>query len=450
MFDVVVIGGGPGGYVAAIRAAQLGLKTALAEKADLGGVCLNRGCIPTKSLLHAAAMMRNIKDAEALGIHAGQVRLDFNKVMAHKESQVKTLTGGVRYLLGKNGVTLYRGEAEILSPDTVAVDDQKISCRHIIIAVGSSPVKPGIPGMENPAVMTSDEALSLAELPKSMGIIGGGVIGIEMALIFQSFGCATSIVEMEDRIAPLMDKEISGGLEALLKKQGIRIYTGSKVEAIEKGRILCKTGADSLQLPAKKVLAAVGRASNGLKLSLDRAGIAHEKGIIKTDACLRTNIPNIYAIGDVNGKYMLAHVASAEGLRAAENIAEAGRPMDYSAVPQCIYTEPEAAAVGLTETEAAEKGYTLKVSRIPVSANGRSLTEGCTQGFIKIVAEKTGRILGVHILAPHASELITQCVSAIRFRATARELNEIIYPHPSVSELIMEAAHGISGKPIHI
>lgn len=451
MFDIIVIGGGPGGYVAAVRAAQLGLKTALAEKAELGGVCLNRGCIPTKSLLHAASVMRNIRTAGASGIKTAGVELELRKVMAHKEKQIKALTGGVQYLLNKNGVTLFRGEADILSPDTVGIDGQKIRGRHIVIAVGSSSLKPKIPGIESSDVLTSDGALALESLPESMVIIGGGAIGIEMAFAFQSFGCQTTIVEMEPRLAPLMDTDISKGLEDLLKKQGVRVLTGARVEEIKKDTVVCSAGDASVDLPAKKTLVAAGRVSNGLMLSLDRLGLAHAKGVIQTDTYLKTNIPNIFAIGDVNGNYMLAHVASAEGVRAVENIAGFARPMDYSAVPQCIYTEPEAAAVGLTEAEAAAVGYAVQTSRVPVASNGKSMIEGCTSGFAKMIAEKsTGRILGAHILAPHASELITQCTAAVRFKATSKELLEIIYPHPSVSELLSEAVRGVTGGAIHI
>jgi dihydrolipoamide dehydrogenase len=450
MFDVIVIGGGPGGYVAAIKAAQSELKTALVEKSELGGVCLNRGCIPTKSLLHAAGMLRNMKEAEALGIKVSQVEFDYAKIVAYKDSQVKTLTNGVQYLLKKNGVTVYQGEADIKNPNTVTVSGQKLVCKNIIIAVGSSPVMPRIPGIENPGVITSDEALSLKGVPKSMVIIGGGVIGIEMAFAFQSFGCSVAIVEMEAFIAPLMDTHISKGLDALLRKQGIKIYNTTKVQEIRQGSVVCNTGNATFEIPAEKVLVATGRVSNGLNLSLDRLGIAHQRGIIQTDAYLRTNIPNIFAIGDVNGKYMLAHVASAEGLRTVGNIAGNARAMDYSAIPQCIYTEPEAAAVGLTEAEAFKKGLNFKVSQVQAAANGKSLIDGCIKGFVKIIAEKqTGRILGVHMLAPHASEMLAQCTAAICYHATDRELEKIIYPHPSVSELISEAVHGLDGKPLH-
>ena len=451
MFDVIVIGGGPGGYVAAIRAAQLGLKTALAEKAELGGVCLNRGCIPTKSLLHTAGILRDIRDNDFLDFRGGSPGFDFSKAMAHKESTVSKLAGGVQYLLNKNGIKVLHGAADIVSPDSISVDGQEIHCKNIVIAVGSSPAMLKIPGSDSSDVLTSDKVLALKELPVSMAIIGGGVIGVEMAYIFQSFSCRTSVIEMEKRLLPLMDHDISRGVEELLKNRGVGVYTGSRVEEIKHGSVIVNSENIVKELSAEKVLAAVGRSSNGLGLPLDKLGIKHSKGIIHTDTCLRTNIPNIYAIGDVNGKYMLAHVASAEGIRAAENIAGPARPMDYSAVPQCIYTDPEAASVGLTVNEAIDKGYDTKISHIPASVNGRSLIEGCSNGFAKVVAEKTsGRILGVHVIAPFASELITQCTAAIRFKATSKELMEIIYPHPSVSELINEAAHGIMGSPVHL
>jgi dihydrolipoamide dehydrogenase len=450
MFDVIVIGGGPGGYVAAIKAAQSGLKTALMEKSELGGVCLNRGCIPTKSLLHAAGALRNMKEASAMGLQASDIGFDYAKIVAIKDSQVKTLTNGIQYLLNKNGVTVFSGQADIVSTNTVTVAGQKLDTRYIIIAAGSSPVKPPIPGINHTSVITSDEALALTRVPASMAIIGGGVIGIEMAFAFQSFGCSVAMIEMEPQIAPLMDADISKGLSVLLKKQGIQIYTGTKVQEIRQDSVLCSKGSENIRIPAQKVLVATGRTANGQSLSLDKLGIAHQKGIIGTDVYLRTNIPNIFAIGDVNGKYMLAHVASAEGIRAVGNITGKARPMDYSAIPQCIYTEPEAACVGLTEAEALNQRLDFKVSHVQAAANGKSLIDGCTKGFVKIIAEKkNGRLLGVHILAPHASEMLAQCTAAIRFRATAKELEEVIFPHPSVSELIAEVVHGIDGKPLH-
>jgi dihydrolipoamide dehydrogenase len=311
----------------------MGLRTALVEKSELGGVCLNRGCIPTKSLLHAAELLYRMEEAEAIGITASRAEFDYTKILASKDNQVKTLADGIRFLLKKNGVTVYRGEADIASPDTVVVNGQKLLCKYIIIAVGSSPTKPNIAGMDNPEVITSDEALCLKQVPRSMAIIGGGIIGIEIAYAFQSFGCSVSIIEIEPYIAPLMDNDISIGLSALLKKRGVKIYTSTKVQCIQQGKILCNSGGRPLEIQAEKILVAVGRTSNGFNLSLDKLGIAHKNGFILTNAYLQTSIPNIFAVGDVNGKYMLAHVASSEGLRAVSNIAGNARTMDYSAVP---------------------------------------------------------------------------------------------------------------------
>ncbi len=451
MYDIIIIGGGPGGYVAAVRAAQLKLNTALVEIGELGGVCLNRGCIPAKSLLHAAGIVKSMEESAAFGIKAGSIEIDYARVIANKDSQVKTLTGGVRHLLKKNGVAVYKGEADIVSADTVMVGGQKLQCRHIVIAAGSSPVLPPIPGIGNKNVITSNEALSLKEIPKTMAVIGGGVIGVEMAFAFRRFGCKVSIVEMEPGIVPNMDADVARGLEAILRKEGVAVHTGVKVSEIRPGSIVYQAGDRQAEIPAEKVLAATGRAPDGLSLSLDKAGIAHTKGCIHVDSYLRTSLPSVFAIGDVNGKYMLAHVASAEGIRVVEGIAGAARPMDYTAVPQCIYTEPEAAAAGLTEDQAIKQGFDIKVSRVPVTANGKSLVEGCAAGFSKIVADKkTNRILGLHILAPHASEMIAQGVSAIQYKASAQEIAQLIFPHPSVSELLLESALGIAAHPIHV
>lgn len=450
MFDVIVIGGGPGGYVAAIRAAQLGLRAALVEKDALGGVCLNRGCIPTKSLLHAAALLRSAKEAGAFGLKITDSVLDYSKVTAQKERQVRRLGDGVRHLLEKNGVTLYAGAADIESPDCVCVAGERLRCRNIIIAVGSSPAAPKIEGIALPQVIDSDKALSLKVPPKSMLIVGGGVVGVEMAYIFRSFGCAVSVVELEERLVPQMDEMLSQSLESLLKKQGVKLYKRARVKAILADRALCEGNAVPAEISAEKILVASGRHSNGLTLALDRIGITHDRGQIRTDAYLRTNIPNIFAVGDVRGQFMLAHVASAEGIRAAENIAGQARAMDYSAIPQCIYTDPEAASVGLTERQAKEIGIDYQVSTVRAPSNGKSLIEDRLEGFVKILSERiSGKVLGAHIFAPHASEMLTQCTAAVRYKASARELTELIYPHPTISEMILEAASGIGGLAIH-
>jgi dihydrolipoamide dehydrogenase len=455
MYDVIIIGGGPGGYVAAIKGAQLGLKVALIEKENLGGVCLNRGCIPTKSLLHIASVFSDIKKAGQLGISVSSPVIDFSKAVAKKDQLVKSLVGGIQWLMKNNGVEVVRGEADLVSEKEVAVNGNIMEAGNIIIAVGSSPVMPKIPGADNANVITSDDALALKELPKTMTIIGGGVIGVEMAFLFQSLGCATTIIEMAGRLVPMMDRDLSGGLAEMLKGLGVNIITDACVEYISSDSVTYRSSNSSSnsskQTQSEKVLVCVGRASNGLSLSLDKVGISHKKGIIAVDERLRTNIPGIYAIGDVNGKYMLAHVASAEGIRAIENIRGEDGIMDYGAIPQCIYTAPEAASVGLTEEEAMEKGMQIKVSKIPLAANGKALAEGCQKGFSKMIMDKTsGKLLGAHILAPHAAEIITQCTIAMDTNAKIDDLVHVIFPHPSVSELLNEAIHGLNHRPIHI
>lgn len=449
MYDIIIIGGGPGGYVAAIRGAQLGARVALIEKGKLGGVCLNLGCIPTKTLLHTAEVFVGIKESDQLGIKAGSIELDFLKMMGRKDHVVKNLVAGVEWLMKSNGIDLFRGEAELVSRQSVRVNGESIAGKNIIIAVGSTSVKLPVPGIDKAAVITSDEIFSLERLPDSMAIIGGGVIGVEMALLFHSLGCPVTVIEMMDRIVPMMDREISMALTRILERRGIRIITGAKVEAIHQTGLIYSRNETKEALKAAVILMAAGRKPGGDSLDLDKLGISHDRGVIFTDERLRTNAPNIYAVGDVNGKSMLAHVAAMEGVVAAENIMGLERVMDYYAAPQCIYTFPEVAAVGITEEEAKNQGLQFKSSRFPVKANGKSLAEGNRDGFIKLIGDTTGRILGAHILAPHATEMITQCSLAMGLKATAEDITRIMFPHPTVSEIISEAARGITGRAIH-
>lgn len=451
MYDLVVIGAGPGGYVAAIRAAQGGAKVALIEQDEVGGVCLNRGCIPTKTLLHSAGLYQSIKKAAEFGVTVSTPTVDFARMISRKEQVVKTLVGGIQWLLKKNKVQLIKGKAQLESAKEIRVNEEIIKSENLIIAVGSSPALLPIPGADDPAVITSDEALSLDRLPASLAIIGGGVIGVEMAFLFQSLGCAVTIIELMDRLVPMFDAEVSKTLTEILVKNGITVYTNARVEAIEEGVISYRYNGNLEHLAPEKILMAVGRRSNGLSLDLDKVGIKHEKGVIATDNRLRTSVPNIYAIGDVNGKYMLAHVASAEGIVAVENILGRSCEMSYEAVPQCIYTQPEVAAVGLTQEEAEKEGYRIKVSKIPLLANGKALAVGETKGFIKMIADlDTEQILGAHIIAPSATDMIAQVCQMIALKNPAGELAKVIYPHPTVSEIIAEATHGIVDRPIHI
>ncbi|MCR4432009.1 MAG: dihydrolipoyl dehydrogenase [Tepidanaerobacteraceae bacterium] len=457
-YDIAIIGGGPGGYVAAIYAGKKKAKVALIEKSELGGVCLNRGCIPTKALVHSANTANEIKQAKRFGITAREVQIDWNAIQKNKETIVNTLTRGVENLLKANGVKTYKGEAKLLDKTTIEVtyhtgQKETITAQNIIIATGSTPTIVPIPGHDLPGVITSDEALSLEELPKSMLIIGGGVIGIELGYIYNTLGTDTTIVEMLPRILPRQDEEIQKELRKILEKQGIKIYTDSKVKTIEKQNekliTTFETPEGTKRIETDKVLVATGRKPN--TQAVENLHIDMQKTGITVDEYLRTNIQNIYAIGDVTGKSMLAHVASHQGLNAVKNILGQNKKMDYIVIPSCIYTSPEAASVGLTEEEARQKYKdNIKIGRFPFIASGKALTLGERQGFVKIISDpKYDEILGVHILGPSATELIAEAALAIKLECTAEELAETIHAHPTLSEAVMEASFDVLGEPIH-
>ncbi len=459
--DIVIIGGGPGGYVAAIRAAHLGLKIILVEKDKLGGVCLNKGCIPTKTLVSTAEILHSIKRANEFGIKVEDVSLDFPKVMARKEQITRRLTSGVEQLMKANQIRVIYGEGNILEPGVVEIintEGQKeiIKTKNIIIATGSSVMKLPIPGLDAEGVITSDEALTMQKLPAQLLIIGGGVVGIEFAGIFNAFGVEVTVVEMLPQILTPIDEEISQRLSLILKRIGIKILTNSKVKEIKKKDhnlevIISTPEGDSLDLTTKKVLLSAGRIPDFGNINTKRLGIELQRKAIKVDEKMRTNIPGIYAIGDVVGKIMLAHVASAQGKVAVENIAGLERSMDYRAVPNCVFSMPEVASVGLTEKEAREKYSQVKISKFPYMANGKALGMGETEGLVKIVADGDSfEILGLHILGAHASDLIAEGTLALYMEATTEEIISTIHAHPTLAETIAEAAEGITGKPIHL
>ena len=459
--DIVIIGGGPGGYVAAIRAAHLGLKIALVEKDKLGGVCLNKGCIPTKTLVSTAEILHSIKRANEFGIKVEDVSLDFPKVMTRKEQITRRLTSGVEQLMKANQIRVIYGEGNILEPGVVEIiniEGQKeiIKTKNIIIATGSSVMKLPIPGLDAEGVITSDEALTLQKLPAQLLIIGGGVVGIEFAGIFNIFGVEVTVVEMLPQILTPIDEEISQRLSLILKRRGIKILTNSKVKEIKKKDhnlevIISTPEGESLNLTTEKVLLSAGRIPDFGNINTKGLGIELQGKAIKVDEKMRTNIPGIYAIGDVVGKIMLAHVASAQGKVAVENIAGLERSMDYRAVPNCVFSMPEVASVGLTEKEAREKYGQVKISKFPYMANGKALGMGETEGLVKIVAdEDTFEILGLHILGAHASDLIAEGTLALSMEATAEEIIDTIHAHPTLAEIIAEAAEGITGKSIHL
>ena len=459
--DVVIIGGGPGGYVAAIKAIHLGLKVVLIEKDKLGGVCLNRGCIPTKALVSTAEILNNFKRAEEFGIQVKDYSFDFSAIMRRKDLITQRLSSGVGQLMKANQVRVIRGEGQIIEPGTVEVLDREgqkeiIKTNNIIIATGSSVMRLPIPGIDNEGVITSDEALSLDELPSRMLIIGGGVVGIEFAGIFKALGVEVTVVEMLPRILLPIDEEIARRLTMNLKRKGIEILTDCKVKEIKKNQqnleILVTTSTGEKKFEAEKVLLATGRIPDLGGIEAQRLGIELEGKAIKVNKKMKTNIPGIYAVGDVVGKIMLAHVASREGIVAVENIVGKETLMDYRAVPNCVFSLPEVASVGLTEEEARkENDNNIKVSKFPFMANGKALGMGETEGMVKIIANAdTHKLLGMHILGAHASDLIAEGTLALSMEVTAEEIARTIHAHPTLAETIAEAAEGIVGRPIHI
>lgn len=453
---VLVIGGGPGGYVAAIRAAQLGAKVTLAERAEIGGTCLNRGCMPTKALLHSSEVYELATNSADIGIIGRDVAVDWPRVQATRQSVSDKLTGGVRALMRANKVAVVEGEAKFTGPKTVKVGDKTLNPDKIIIAVGSKPVMPPIPGLkECPACIDSTACLKLDHIPESLVVIGGGVIGVELGSVYRRFGSKVSVLELQDRILPQMDGELAELAAAQLVAEGMDLRTGAKVTRVDTttngAAAHAEIGGKDTVFEAEKVLVCVGRSPNLEGLGLDKAGIAVEGGFIKVDKRLETSVPGVFAVGDCSGRLMLAHAAMAMGEAAAENAmgGEAGFNEDMS--PACAYVGPEIAGVGYTEERAKELGIEYIVGRFPTSANGRSLVSGCTGGLIKVLAgPKFGEILGVHILAPSATELIEEAALAIRLEATLDELTDTIHCHPTVAEALREAALAAQKRAIHI
>lgn len=455
-FDLAVIGGGPGGYVAAIRASQLGLKVALIEEIHVGGTCLNRGCIPTKSLLHSAEVYHSAKHSEAFGIIAKEVEFDYQKIAARKDMVVKQLRSGVETLVKKSGTTLINGKGVIKDIHTIEVtgkDQQIITTEKIIVATGSRPSKPPIPGIDGDKVLDSDGVLQLTTCPDKVIIIGGGVIGVEFATVFNSLGKEVVIIEMMDHILPGIDLEISTILKKSLEEKGIKIFTGSKVTSLTSdSKAICnfENNGNKMNIEGDLVIVAIGRKPNSEDIGLQNVGIETEKGFVKVNDRMETSVNGIYAIGDITGKVLLAHVASEQGLIAVANAAGKSKKMNYDIIPGCIYTSPEIATVGLTEADAINKGYQIKVGRFPIAANGKSMIMGEKDGVIKIITdEETGEILGTHIIGPRATDMISEISVAMKLESTIEEVADTIHPHPTVSEIIMEASQDVEHLCIH-
>jgi len=461
MFDVVVVGGGPGGYVAAIKGAQMGGKVALVEGHKIGGTCLNVGCIPTKALVHSANTYISAREAHRFGVKTGDVELDLSGVMAHKEKTVAQLVGGVEMLLKGNGVQVYRGWANVPAPGKVEVtypdgSKETLETKNIILATGSSQQLPPVSKESLAHTISSDDALELDHVPERMLVIGGGVLGVEFACIWNAFGSTVEMVKRSPLILPPVDEEISRRLMPILKRKGITVHSGIYVKEIreeggEKVLVADTKEGEKKEFRADVVLVAMGRVPNFGGIDLTALGVEHDKNGIKTDERMATSVPGIYAIGDVVGRTFLAPVASAEGIVAVENIFGHKAAMDYSVIPAAVFSIPECASVGLKELEAKEKGYNVKVSKFPFSANGRAQAIGETEGLVKVVGDAdTGKILGVHILGPHADDLIHEGALAMKAGLTARQVAEMVHVHPALPEAVLEAMHGVQDKPIHM
>lgn len=468
-YDLVVLGGGTGGYVAAIRAAQLGLQVAIVEKGDLGGTCLHRGCIPSKALLRSAEILRQTKEASQYGIDTKDTTLNFAKVQERKDSIVKTLHQGVLGLMKKGKIDVYEGFGRILGPSifspmpgTISIEyangdeNTMIVPKNVLIATGSKPRSLSGLEIDGINVMTSDEALQMEELPKSIIIVGGGVIGIEWASMLADFGVDVTVVEYLDRILPTEDDAIAKEVEKLLKKKGITFVKGAKVLpdtlSTETGvSIDAEISGENKGFQADKMLVSVGRQANTSNIGLENTDIVIEKGFIQTNQFFQTKETHIYAIGDVIGGMQLAHVASHEGIVAVEHMADQNpSPIVYDNIPTCIYSNPEVASVGLTEKQAKEKGFDVKVGKFPFKAVGKALVHGESDGFVKIIADKkTDDLLGCHMIGPHVTDMISEAGLAKVLDATPWEIAESIHPHPTLSEVIGEAALAVDGKQIH-
>ena len=452
-YDVVVIGAGPGGYVAAIRCAMLGLKTAVIEASACGGTCLNRGCIPTKALLHPSEIYETMaKEAAGIGVHADNLSVDYSEVYKFKEQVVKRMSGGVEKLLKGRKVTIIKGKATLTGAHSMDVDGKTVTSDKIILATGAEPARIPIPGIDGEGVLNSNGVLSCDKLPDKVVIIGGGVIGIEFATLYNSFGREVVVVEALPRIMTTMDEDASAVMSDILTSKGVEIHVNAKVTEIKEGPVVVYDENGKIgEAAGDMVIVAIGRRPVTKDIGLEAAGVkVSDKGFVEVNDMLQTSVPNIYAIGDITGKVQLAHVASAQGCVAAANCAGGNKTMEYNIVPSVIYSNPEVAAVGLTAAEAKEKGLNVNTGFFSTAGNGRSVILSSTNGFVKLVTEAaTGEILGATIVAPHASDMIAEIAVAMKSEATIEEVADTVHPHPSVSEIIMEAAHDIEKLCVH-
>ncbi|MDB5011254.1 MAG: lpdA, partial [Mucilaginibacter sp.] len=459
-YDVIVIGSGPGGYVAAIRAAQLGLKTAIVEKESLGGICLNWGCIPTKALLKSAQVFEYINHAADYGIKVGGGEIDFESVIKRSRGVADGMSKGVQFLMKKNKIEVLMGYGKLKSKGVVEVKNndgsKEFTAKHIILATGGRSRELPNLKQDGKKVIGYRQAMVLPKQPKSMIVVGSGAIGIEFAYFYNSIGTQVTVVEYLDNIVPLEDEEISKQLGRILKKQGINIMTSSNVEAVDSSGDICKvkvktaTGTETLE--AEIVLSAVGIATNIEGIGLEENGVKTDKGKVLVDDFYRTNVEGVYAIGDIVKGQALAHVASAEGIICIEKIAGLNpEPLNYNNIPGCTYCLPEIASVGYTEKAAREAGYELKIGKFPFSASGKASAAGAKDGFVKVIFDaKYGEFLGAHMLGHNVTEMIAEVVTARKLETTGHEIIKSVHPHPTMSEAVMEAAAEAYGECIHL
>jgi dihydrolipoamide dehydrogenase len=462
-YDVVVIGAGPGGYVSAIRASQLGLKTAIIDKQWLGGVCLNVGCVPSKALLKNAELAHTLRErAQEFGISFDNLKLDYSVAVKRSRDVSKRLTTGVNSLMRKNKIDVHMGTAKLIAKDKISVTNaegqtQELTAKNIIVATGAYSMSiPGV-AIDGERILSYSEAILQTTRPENVIIIGGGAIGIEFATVWNGYGSKVTIVEMLPHILPAEDEEVANELAKIYKKRGVEILTGTKVLSVErtdKG-VKVKVSADGAEkvLEADQALVAIGFKPNTANIGLETVGVKlSQRGFIDIDERMATNVPGIWAIGDVTGQLLLAHVASAQGIVCAESIAGVETiKLDYRMMPRAVYSHPQVASFGITETQAREQGYTVKIGRFPFQANGKALGMADYAGFVKIITDaKYGEILGAQMIGPDVSELLAELTLAQRAELTISEISRNVHAHPTISEIIMEAAHAAEGHSINI
>ena len=460
-FDIIVLGGGPAGYVAAIRAAQLGMKAAVVERDQLGGICLNWGCIPTKALLRSAEVGHLLHNAAAYGFSVKDVSFDLDRIVQRSRKIAKQLSSGIAFLLKKNKVTVVRGAGQLAGSGQIAVGDQTLTAGHIVIATGARART--LPGLEpdGDLIWTYREAMVPSELPKSLLVMGSGAIGIEFASFYNTLGVEVTVVELQDRILPVEDADISAAARKSFEKQGITIFTGTEITGVTKDKgqlsatLATKDGSQTLTktLDVDRLISAVGIVGNTEGLGLEQTGVMVDRGHIKTDAMMRTDEPGVYAIGDVCGPPWLAHKASHEGVLCAEHIAGTPdlHPLDPSAIPGCTYAHPQVASLGLTEAAAKAAGHAVKVGKFPFQGNGKALALGEPEGLIKTIFDaETGELLGAHMIGAEVTELIQGFGIAKSLEATERDLMHTVFPHPTLSEMMHESVLDAYDQAIHI